>query len=86
MATSFNALKYAQALKKAGMDPAMAEAQAEALSDAIQQSELATKADLKELEYKLTLRIIQAQIAGTVTAITVMLAAMRYMYLALQGG
>jgi hypothetical protein len=48
---TFDTLKYAEALKTAGVPDAQAKAQAEALADALRQGglDLATKADLAEL-------------------------------------
>lgn len=49
-AITFDTLKYANRLKAAGMEPRLAEEQAEALADALtEQSQLATKTDLVEL-------------------------------------
>lgn len=49
-AITFDTLKYANRLKAAGMEPRLAEEQAEALADALtEQTQLATKTDLVEL-------------------------------------
>jgi len=49
-AITFDTLKYANRLKAAGMDPRLAEEQAEALADALtEQTQLASKTDLVEL-------------------------------------
>lgn len=49
-AITFDTLKYAKRLKAAGMEPRLAEEQAEALADALtEQTQLATKTDLVEL-------------------------------------
>ncbi|RCX11078.1 DUF1640 domain-containing protein [Extensimonas vulgaris] len=49
-AITFDTLKYANRLKAAGMDPRLAEEQAEALADALtEQTQLTTKTDLVEL-------------------------------------
>lgn len=49
-AITFDTLKYAKRVKAAGMDPRLAEEQAEALADALtEQTQLATKTDLVEL-------------------------------------
>ncbi len=49
-AITFDTLKYANRLKAAGMEPRLAEEQAEALADALtEQTQLATKTDLIEL-------------------------------------
>ena len=53
--TTFDTLAYARKLRNAGIPEPHAEAQAVALAEALQQNtgELATKADLKELELRL---------------------------------
>lgn len=58
-AVPFDTLKYAEALKRAGVPEAQAEAQAEALVDALRQGgqDLATKADLKTGLVELEARI-----------------------------
>lgn len=49
-AITFDTLKYANRLKAAGMEPRLAEEQAEALADALtEQTPLAAKTDLVEL-------------------------------------
>ena len=50
-AVTFDALKYAEALKAAGVPEAQAEAQAAALADALREGghDLATTADIAEL-------------------------------------
>ncbi|MDF1482905.1 hypothetical protein [Extensimonas sp. H3M7-6] len=49
-AITFDTLKYANRLKAAGMDPRLAEEQAEALADALtEQTQLASKTYLVEL-------------------------------------
>ena len=55
-AITFDTLKFAKRLKESGIPPEQAEAQAEALADAFETSskEVATKADLRELELKIT--------------------------------
>ena len=52
---TFDTLAYAKRLRDAGVPEPQAEAQAAALADALRQNagELATKADLKELELRL---------------------------------
>jgi len=54
-AITFDTLKFVKALKAAGFDDAQAEVLTEALKDAqdVHLAELATKADLRELELKL---------------------------------
>ncbi len=53
---AFDTLTYARRLKAAGVDEAQAEAHAEAVRDAITEG-VATKADLKDLELRLTVRL-----------------------------
>jgi len=63
---TFDTLKYAEALKTAGVPDAQAKAQAEALADALRQGgqDLATKADVAELKADIAeLRITTADIA-----------------------
>ena len=57
--TTFDTLVYAKRLREAGVPEPQAEAQAAALADALRQSagELATKADLRELELRLTIKL-----------------------------
>jgi hypothetical protein len=54
-AITFDTVKFVKALKAAGFDDAQAEVLTEALKDAqdVHLAELATKADLRELELKL---------------------------------
>jgi hypothetical protein len=61
---TFNTLKYANRLKQAGVSSEQAEAQSEALAEALQthQSELATKADLAMLKNEIT--TIKAEMAA----------------------
>jgi hypothetical protein len=58
---AFDTLAYARRLNRAGFSDEQAEIQAEALAAAVTET-LATKQDLRELEYRLTLRL-----GGTVT-------------------
>lgn len=64
---TFDTLKYAEALKTAGVPDVQAKAQAEALADALRQGgqELATKADITELRMasKADLAAVRADIA-----------------------
>lgn len=55
-ATTFDTLKFAKRLKESGIPGEQAEAQAEALADAFETSSpgVAIKADLRELELKIT--------------------------------
>ena len=53
---AFDTLAYAKKLKAAGFSDEQAEVQAEALAELIDER-LATKQDLKELEYRLIIRL-----------------------------
>jgi len=57
--TTFDTLAYAKRLREAGVPEPQAEAQSAALADALRQNagELATKADLRELELRLTIKL-----------------------------
>ena len=61
---TFDTLKYAEALKSAGVPDVQAKAQAEALADALRQGgqDLATKADIAELKAELKADIAKLQI------------------------
>lgn len=52
----FNTLTFVRRLENAGVSRQQAEAHAEALADLVE-TDLATKKDLKELEYRLVIRI-----------------------------
>jgi hypothetical protein len=56
MAVAFDTLAYAKRLRNAGCSEELAEVQAEALAAVVTES-VATKQDLRELEYGLTLRL-----------------------------
>lgn len=56
MAVAFDTLAYARRLRQAGFSEQQAEAQAEGLAAVVTET-LATKQDLRELEYRLTLRL-----------------------------
>jgi len=56
MAVAFDTLVYARRLRQAGFSEQQAEVQAEALAAVVAET-LATKQDLRELEYRLTLRL-----------------------------
>lgn len=68
-ATAIDTLKFAQALEDAGFTRKQAEAQANALNAALNES-IATKHDLKELEMRLTIRL-----GGIMAACTALLLA-----------
>lgn len=55
-ATAIDTLKLAQELERAGFTRQQAEAQANAINSALNES-IATKHDLKELELRLTIRL-----------------------------
>ncbi|WP_043698993.1 hypothetical protein [Tepidimonas taiwanensis] len=58
-ALTFDTLKFARRLKDAGMDPRLAEEQAETIAEALQVNleNLATKQDLELLEQRLTIKL-----------------------------
>jgi hypothetical protein len=57
--TTFDTLAYVKRLREAGFTEPQAEAQAGALAEALRQGagELAIKADLRELELRLTIKL-----------------------------
>ena len=55
-AIAFDTLAYANKLKQAGVPDRQAEVQAEAMAELVEER-LATKRDLSELEYRLTVRL-----------------------------
>jgi hypothetical protein len=59
---TFNTLKFAKRLEAAGLSAAQAEAEANALQDALEESGLATKQDISEL--RLEMRETKADIMG----------------------
>lgn len=75
MATTFDTLKFVERLEAGGFTHAQAKAAAEAFADATSQ-ELATKADLRELELRLkhdlTLRL-GAMMAAAVAIVAALL-------------
>src|SRR5207237_1103305 len=56
MAVAFDTLAYARRLRQAGVPEEQAQVHAEALAAVVTET-LATKQDLRELEYRLTLRL-----------------------------
>ncbi|MBF0108116.1 MAG: DUF1640 domain-containing protein [Magnetococcales bacterium] len=62
--TTFDTLEFAEKLKAAGFTDEQARAQARALSKAMESKGLATKVDLKDLEYRLTITLGRLMIAG----------------------
>jgi len=63
---SFDTLAYAKKLIAAGVPPKQAEVQAEALAEIVDER-IATKQDLKELEFRITSNIIK-WVAGMLVA------------------
>ncbi|WP_036290892.1 DUF1640 domain-containing protein [Methylosinus sp. PW1] len=73
MSIAFDTLKFVEKLEAGGFTHEQAKAAAEAFAEATSQ-ELATKADLRELELRMTVKL-----GGlTIVATGVLLAAMRY--------
>ena len=70
MAAAFDTLAYARRLRSVGVSEEQAEAHAEALAAMVTET-LATKQDLRELEYRLTIRLggMLAVTVATVTAL-----------------
>ena len=70
MAVAFDTLAYAKRLRSAGCSEQLAEVQAEALAAVVTEN-IATKQDLRELEYRLTLRLgaMLTVAAGTMAAL-----------------
>jgi hypothetical protein len=88
-AVPFDTLKYAEALKTAGVPDAQARAQAEALAEALRQGgrDLATKADILGLEARIQamlnrhlLAIIGAMVGLTAIFSAVLLIALRLVF------
>lgn len=70
---TFDTLKFAKKLETAGMPAPQAEAEAQALQDALSESELATKQDISELRHEL--REIKTELNGKLALVQWMLAA-----------
>ncbi len=70
---TFDTLKFAKKLETAGMPVHQAEAEAQALQDALSESELAGKQDISELRYEL--REIKTELNGKLALVQWMLAA-----------
>jgi len=73
--TTFDTLGYFEKLKAAGIPEAHAKAQVEVIREVIE-DKLATKQDLKELEYRLTIRF-GSMIAAAVGVLAALMALMR---------
>lgn len=69
MSIAFDTLEYANELKAAGFTDLQAEAQAKALARIVQET-LTTKQDLRDLEYRLTIKL-----GGMMTASIALVAA-----------
>lgn len=67
----FNTLKYARKLESVGFTREQSEAHVQIIAE-ILESEVATKTDLKELEYRLVIRL--SAILGTIVTIAISLA------------
>lgn len=72
----FDTLAHAKKLKQAGFTEQQAEVQAEALAEIVNER-VATKQDLKNLEYRLRHDIV-LRIGGMIVAATAFLAAIKY--------
>jgi hypothetical protein len=68
-AVTFDTHQFIQTLKAAGFDEKQAEAVTHAFKKAQQQSELASKQDLREMEYRLTIKV-GAMLGATIAIIT----------------
>lgn len=74
MAITFDTLKFVERLKHSGINEKHAKAISEALKEAQSEMELATKQDLKELAYQLTIRLGLMLFAGLSLTITIIVA------------
>jgi hypothetical protein len=74
VAVAFDTLAYARRLRQAGFTEQQADVQAEALAAVVTET-LATKQDLRELEYRLTLRLgtMMTVAVGSVAALVKLL-------------
>ena len=70
-ATTFDTLSYFERLKSAGVPEAQARIQADALRELVDSS-LVTMRDLRELEYKLTIRLGGIAVACTALLLAVL--------------
>ncbi|MDE7240268.1 hypothetical protein [Desulfovibrio sp.] len=70
-AATFDTLSYFERLKSAGVPEAQARIQADALRKLVESS-LVTKRDLRELEYKLTIRLGGIAVACTALLLAVL--------------
>jgi hypothetical protein len=73
--TTFDTLGYFEKLKAAGVPEQQAKAQIEVIREVIE-DKLATKQDIKELEYRLTIRF-GSMIAAAVAIIAALMALMK---------
>lgn len=70
--TPFDTLKFATALKDAGVPAQQAEAEARAIATAVGESDFATGADLRDLELRLTVKV-GAMLTVAVSVLTVVI-------------
>ena len=70
-AITFDTLKFVERLKHSGMSEKNAKAISEAFKEAQSEMELATKSDLKELGYQLTIRLGLMLFGGLSLAVAV---------------
>jgi len=68
---AFDTHRFVKILEDAGFDERQAEAVAEAVSNAHIEAELATKSDLRELEYRLIIKL-GAMMAASITIVAVL--------------
>jgi hypothetical protein len=73
MSTAIDAFKYEQALRAKGIPDAQATAFSAALSDAVQDSALVTKADLAEATSKIIMWVIGTQLAIMAATVAIVL-------------
>ena len=69
-ASTFNAITYANKLKQAGLDIKIADVQAEEMSNFITGT-LATKEDLKSLEYRMIIKVGIMMVAQSTLLLTI---------------
>ncbi|MGK7345028.1 MAG: DUF1640 domain-containing protein [Candidatus Nitrospinota bacterium M3_3B_026] len=73
MSMVFDTLAYAKELKEAGVPEAQAEVQARALVR-FAEEQVATKSDMKEMEYRLKAELIKWMVGLTLGQLTIMIA------------
>jgi len=74
-AVTFDTLKFVKTLQAAGLDAPQAEAIASAVRDSHDAADIATKADLRELELRMTIKLGTMMVAaiGIVAALVKLL-------------